>query len=1292
MNKKIFTLLASSLMLFMTVVWVNAQNPGYGNRVQFLPDGMGTGAYHLKVTRAGAGSTGHVPTESLLAIDPDHGRLVLQDETYIFTSSSTTANDAYQRLRQTLWCVHVEKPEFYGQDPVFNFINKEFSTLLAVDSGRWIGTGYGTSANTVDFEDYWGNSLIWAQANGENFLNWLANNIAGGSTAGPEVYLGGQFANWRFSPSYSPTLTHGLPLKIEVADDYFMTFGIRNVGDPIQLVLVHVDDLEPGAFFYENYLVFFELVSAAPRVLTARDFNTKVYTQANEGYVQLQFSINTKGEPNVLDKPLLAYDALNNAGNPGDVDWYLNLRTTSGFVYVADGKDPDKDTGNYYGDWGLNQVFPKLFDNATSRLAPQPASALPDQQKSRDFRIVYYPTEDSLAINVRGLDHIEPTYGNSSPLDGTATDLDYNTGGGYGLGDEGLFNPEIWRFLYVGMQDLHIREDKRVLTIGNDESPVTRISFGVAACVIQENRTTVPNNLYVVRDHRGYYLGMPLEVGDYTPRWINLNENENPLKTPSFQWLIEPNHSSPYAPVTFTNREFDWVQLQYVQIYNTPTAFKGVAGSTWYEYLSFHDPATYVVFDNMPGGTRKIEVYYSETSVNGWNGSFMVVEDAPDVKALRVANIPFEQWTQDQQQRAYRTSPYLGYKYISPDTMHHFAYSFNYLNGYNPTDFYLGSTKFKPDTVLYAENVRNHFQLSLHDTLRRYGTEKYGIGWTDSLLTHPATKDIARLERYYYYFQENDYWNFTFQDHFLVLEESLPGRYVFTDEANANARRLNKAKFYLRFTYQPQGKPEYYTMLDRIDRSNFDYMQNVFGFDQMQPIRAWDWTHGAAMFNQSSYGVLVLGIEYGPLYTVGQPKTGSGSPLSTFAVSNEAEGLYRRFNVPVFDGSVEPGEPQDKPRLVKIYNSYNQQKVNYLYEDQNSIYSYGKTSLFSPPFNANLNNSIHFLGYENIYDHQAEVNRGINHFVGEGTHADIEVNDHNYAIYLDTAYVNRGTGWIKPQYMLVMGPIFGDKDGCYVCGDELKLKPWVYGRYLVNASDSAYINANNTAQNSPKRDEAYLWDVSPRLAFVPAVHAEDTLYILNGVDYKQYYYKDDFDEEYLDIRRLSLNPNVDKHRLDDNFHKDVVFSMRFFDRNDKENFLLESETTNRSRTQGRMIAPMEGGWVKVENNVPVISSRSIEGYNTFQRAILEADRWNTEITTDKPVANSQIAASSVSVIAGEGTLTILNAAGKRVAVSNVLGQTVVNTVLTSDNATISAPKGILVVAVEGDNAVKAVVQ
>lgn len=81
------------------------------------------------------------------------------------------------------------------------------------------------------------------------------------------------------------------------------------------------------------------------------------------------------------------------------------------------------------------------------------------------------------------------------------------------------------------------------------------------------------------------------------------------------------------------------------------------------------------------------------------------------------------------------------------------------------------------------------------------------------------------------------------------------------------------------------------------------------------------------------------------------------------------------------------------------------------------------------------------------------------------------------------------------------------------------------------------------------------------------------------------------------------------------------------------------------------------------------------------------------LAADAPTANDATpSVSEVKVIALDGAIRISGAQGKKVVVSNILGQVVANTVITSDDATIAAQAGLVVVAVEGEEAVKAIVQ
>ena len=79
--------------------------------------------------------------------------------------------------------------------------------------------------------------------------------------------------------------------------------------------------------------------------------------------------------------------------------------------------------------------------------------------------------------------------------------------------------------------------------------------------------------------------------------------------------------------------------------------------------------------------------------------------------------------------------------------------------------------------------------------------------------------------------------------------------------------------------------------------------------------------------------------------------------------------------------------------------------------------------------------------------------------------------------------------------------------------------------------------------------------------------------------------------------------------------------------------------------------------------------------------------------TEVPTANESIDAkeSSIVVVGGNGVVTIQGAAGQNAYVRTVLGQSVAETVLTFDNATIAVPAGIVFVTV-GEETVKVVVK
>ena len=369
------------------------------------------------------------------------------------------------------------------------------------------------------------------------------------------------------------------------------------------------------------------------------------------------------------------------------------------------------------------------------------------------------------------------------------------------------------------------------------------------------------------------------------------------------------------------------------------------------------------------------------------------------------------------------------------------------------------------------------------------------------------------------------------------------------------------------------------------------------------------------------------------------------SRTSAFSVEVDDSPLYRRFNT-----TKENTVASDDPDTLKFFRVNN--TADMLFEDAHSVYSKDK--------------EINFLGVNN----------------------NIQYPDAKRAIYVDTAYVDRGTGYIKPQYMLAVGvnvvpgidaepcPLEHnhgyDKDGNpldkWTCSHATPgTDGYIRGRYLINTVDSAKVNG---AYAGAVRDANYIWNNQVRLAFVEAIHKADTLYILDGAN-----------ADLTDPVDFTKLPVASKKYLGDNTHKNVVFSFRLLEEG-SDNFLIES-----AETDGQMIAPMQGGWVKIQNGVPVIS------YAAFSDAANEAEIFNVEKTSETPTANEPgLSTKTVSVVAGNGTVTINGAANKTVVITNVLGQTIANTVLSSDNAEIAAPAGVVVVAVEGEAAVKAIVK
>jgi len=252
------------------------------------------------------------------------------------------------------------------------------------------------------------------------------------------------------------------------------------------------------------------------------------------------------------------------------------------------------------------------------------------------------------------------------------------------------------------------------------------------------------------------------------------------------------------------------------------------------------------------------------------------------------------------------------------------------------------------------------------------------------------------------------------------------------------------------------------------------------------------------------------------------------------------------------------------------------------------------------------------------------------------------------------------TGDVMPQYLISVGEetVEGtDPVLCPECGGEDPncthnypgTEGYITGRFLVNLIDSVAKYKDSDVKND------FLWEKQyTRLAFVDG--------ILN-----------------MEETQLSILNDKSNWDLTKNQHAPVLFQFRLLE-DGSNDFLIESESWNADNDNAFAggIAPAynRGGWVKIQNGVPVIVNRSEENYNS-------AEIFNLEVTDELPTSNAGIEAGEVKVVAGQGYVTIKGAAGEQVIVANILGQVIANKVLTYDEETIAVPAGVVVVSVNG---------
>ena len=303
------------------------------------------------------------------------------------------------------------------------------------------------------------------------------------------------------------------------------------------------------------------------------------------------------------------------------------------------------------------------------------------------------------------------------------------------------------------------------------------------------------------------------------------------------------------------------------------------------------------------------------------------------------------------------------------------------------------------------------------------------------------------------------------------------------------------------------------------------------------------------------------------------------------------------------------------------------------------------------------NDENQFL-YENTGNRNANNGEACLNFLGETNLADKPASA-QLPFTVDTAFIRNNTR--KPLYMLAVRESYTDEGEKIIpcpdhgtdCEHATKVKTPAYrtADYLVALDDSTEIYPQAKYQGNV------------RLAFVPAKHIADTLEIINSNGAKDNWFANDSIIFSKDGKQIDKTP--------------AAFAFKLVDRSvdpegDKAAFIIENQDKDGSKR-----------YVRIHNTVPVLV------YDETQAAEFEV---MAAAEGETPTDNEGVEAATVKVTATDGGVIIKGAEGKNVVITNVLGQTIANTVVTSSEAIIAAPAGVVVVAVEGEAAVKAIVK
>ena len=1239
MNKKFSTLAVAAMLASAFTAYA-----GPGDVVTQLAEGNNGKQYQLRAYYKEDGSS--MKNAGFLYLS--------ENETGDFNLDFTENLSEAQTLGASLWCVNTTV-ENQGKNPIFDFINKGKSAVLDVTVGD-----YTTWSNEENPKFYI--SKTQAQVGGEvagwEFTPVLGTNkvpmfgVPAGTKAVNKDATGAEKVNSKIE-SYA--------LNSYINSDWVATLVWDKKDEVIKVAVVPATDVKAGKDYWGADLkedaayqqVKFFLQEADALDLTAEQFNTILGTRANEAPVKLSFNkdynnteiINPFSTNWLKAEDVTTTPSSTNTKFPcGGKDCDLN--SDHHFVYLFKTSETDGKTVNYlrvdtayangYGSKFLTFAFGK--DNAD----PKKEEIIPDQYK---FRLNYCPTDDSLSIQV--MSALYKLQNDSKPWRtlGATGEEAYGVNGADFLrvnwNDEAKYpNPANLKSHlsnWVKLQDLEAATESRIITLG--DAPInTHISFGFGNCNVKSEYTSVADGVYIIKNSKGQVLASPIYKNGKEALFVPVDE-QDPQHMPAYQWVVLTNYTQPNSlstsPISITNREFEKLKATSIQLRQAEGA----------KYM------------------------YTRSSVADKN---IILSTKDSLTFVKVA----DEFVKD---------PYLGYKKIEKDSLLAHRYTFNYWHPYADDKFIAKSAKDSTLTVLEGKDAFTVDTLD-YKTVEGYNTTvdiKYGF-YTDA--AKKRIPELSQLVRTAYVVESgrlNDNgainWKVNSNDQFNLgsnwNKKKGDGQYDYN---------YYSYYFFFKENNHVNGK-HYYALVKANALKNEDSPEEGYLSDNALEMAKANKDFGDYHFIIEPYKAGVS--DYDAAATLkNQPL--KETRTSSFAIEPDNTPLYRRFN------STLEGQAGDAVDTLRFYEKY---RNEYLMIEANKNF---------------MVDHIDFLGI-NAKD---KAKGGL-------------------AFIVDTAWVNRGAGNIKPQYLISIdrhdyqgvagepcteaGPHIDESghitDDPMECVHAHKAVPgFKRGKFLINFHDFA---SDKDMVNSDK----YKWAEYDRAGFKEAIVVKDTLYILRD-EFKN------LKNEEIDLAKIASAEveariaHVKKYGKADKFHtyryvltgdnhKHVTWSMRFFDRSVAANeveadraFMFESMKSLNSNTHDTKgaykpgdglgdIAPEQAAWLKMQNGCLVLS----DGNSKFNEVVTGSDDaliFNVEHVCGDEIAvdNENIAVEGVSVVAGNGQVTIMGAAGKNVTITNILGKVVASQVIASDNATIAVPAGIVAVAVEGEAAVKAIVK